>query len=66
MSEPFVVMFEKKSYTWDNGRWYGTVDYTKPTLGMIHKLNALLPAVPAPKSKRARAARSGAAVPPTE
>src|SRR5579871_1643940 len=54
MSTPFVVTFENKSYTWEGGRWYGTLDYVKPSLGMIHKLNTLIPAVPIKKSKRAR------------
>jgi hypothetical protein len=58
MSETLIVVLEQKSYTWEGGRWYGTIDYTKPTLGLIHKLNALLPTEPAPKPKKLRKARS--------
>ncbi len=42
MSESFVVTIDRKSYTWDDGRWYGTLDYVKPSLGLIQKLNALM------------------------
>jgi hypothetical protein len=42
MSESFVVTVDRKSYTWDDGRWYGTLDHVKPTLGLIHRLNALM------------------------
>ncbi len=62
MSKPFVIMFENKSYTWEGGRWYGTFDYMKPSLGMIHKLNTLIPAIPVKKSKRARASLADSSV----
>jgi len=42
MSESFVVTVDRKSYTWDGGRWYGTLDLTQPSIGLMHKLNALL------------------------
>jgi hypothetical protein len=57
MSESMIVVLEEKSYTWEGGRWYGTVDYTKPTLGLIHRLNALLPKVPELKPKKRPAVR---------
>jgi hypothetical protein len=58
MSESFVVTLDRKSYTWEGGRWYGTLDHTKPSLGLIHRLNALLPKVPEPKTKKRAAASS--------
>ena len=58
MSEEVIVSFEHKNYTWDGRRWYGTLDYTMPPKGMIHKLNALIPPAPAPKAKKTAAARA--------
>ncbi len=52
MSDEVVVTFEHTSYTWDGHRWYRTADYMTPPNGMIHKLNALRPAEPAPKIKK--------------
>lgn len=51
MPETVFVTLEHKNYTWDGRNWYGTEDYMMPPLGMIHKLNALLPKEPAPKVK---------------
>jgi len=66
MSKSFVVTFENKSYTWEGGRWYGTMDYLKPSLGLIHRLNTMLPTLPAKKSRRARANLADSSVPPTD
>jgi len=52
MSKLVIVTFERKKYTWDGRRWYGTEDHTQPPFGMIHKLNALLPPEPVEKAKR--------------
>lgn len=50
MLEPVTVTFERKQYTWDGRRWYGTDDFMLPPQGMIHKLAALIPASqPKPK-----------------
>lgn len=56
MAESVIVTFERKSYTFDGRFWYGTEDYLKPPFGMIHKLNALIPA-PEPVVKPAKPAR---------
>jgi hypothetical protein len=63
MSKSFVVIVDRKSYTWNDGRWYGTDDYLKPCQGLIHKLNALLPPAPVKSSKGVRAKRKGASEP---
>jgi hypothetical protein len=49
MPKAVIVTFEHKSYTWDGRSWYGTNDHMMPPLGMIHKLNALIPKEAAPK-----------------
>jgi hypothetical protein len=66
MSKSLVITFENKSYTWEGGRWYGTMDYMKPSLGLIHKLNTFIPAIPVKRSRRARANLADSNVPPTD
>jgi len=52
MLAPIIVTFDHKDYTWDGKRWYGTMDHMTPPLGMIHKLQVLLPEMPAQKVKK--------------
>ncbi len=53
MPAPVIVTYDRKSYTWDGRRWYGTEDHMAPPLGMVHRLNALIPPAPVPtKAKK--------------
>lgn len=52
------VIFERKSYTWDGQRWYGTDDHMMPPRSMLCKLNAMLPAPAEKKAKPIRARRA--------
>jgi hypothetical protein len=52
MSEPVVVTLDRRSYTWDGQRWYGTEDHMAPPRGLLPRLLALLSAAkPAEKPK---------------
>jgi hypothetical protein len=57
MAEEVIVTFEHRNYTWDGRRWYRTEDHMMPPGGMIHKLNALIPAPPAVAVKKPKVSR---------
>ncbi|MBL8792723.1 MAG: hypothetical protein JNM56_02330 [Planctomycetia bacterium] len=40
MFSPIVLTLNGNSYSWDGNHWYGTTDYTVPSLAIINRLNA--------------------------
>jgi hypothetical protein len=59
MGQTFTVEFERRSYVWNGGRWYGAADFVVPREAVRLKLDELLPAElrkPALKAKRPRPA----------
>jgi hypothetical protein len=42
MPEPITITHERKQYTWDGQRWYGSDDWVVPTRGMMRFLDTLI------------------------
>ena len=42
MADSIQITHDRKNYTWDGQRWYGTDDYNTPTLSLIRQLNVLI------------------------
>jgi hypothetical protein len=42
MPEPITITYDRKQYTWDGQRWYGSEDWVVPTRGTVRLLDALI------------------------